>query len=68
MNWKELKRRLDPKVLYFWATDNPHSWRLVNALTLKTVFGCEDRLTAVLTTRKLRSMRYQVAAPANEEE
>ena len=68
MNMKLLKRDLDPKGNYFWAKDTPYSWRLVNSLTLKTVYGCEDRLTAVLLTRKLRGMRYSVASPAGEEE
>ena len=68
MNWKELKRKMDPKGTYFWAKDNPYSWRLVNALTLKTVYGCEDRLTAVLMTRKLRGMRFSIATPAGEED
>ena len=68
MNRKELKRRLDAKGVYIWCKDTPISWRLVNAFTLKTVYGCESRLAAVLFTRKLKSMGYSVAAPAGEEE
>lgn len=68
MNMKELKRKLDPKATYYWAKDHPYSWRLVNALTLKTVFGTEDRLSAVLLTRKLRGLKFSVATPAGEED
>ncbi len=67
MNLKELKHRLDPKARYFWAKDQAYSWRLVNALTLKTVFGTEDSLTAVLLTRKLRALKFSVASPAGDE-
>ena len=66
MNMKELKKRLDPKARYRWIKDTPYSYRLVNAYTLKSVFGCEDRLTASTMTRKLRSMRFVVDTPPGE--
>ena len=66
MNMKELKKQLDPRAQYSWHKDTPYSWRLVNSFTMKTVYGCEDRLTAELMTRKLRSMRFQVATPPGE--
>lgn len=60
MNLKDLKRKLDPKARYIWAKDTPYSWRLVNEVTMKTAYGCEDRLTAEMLTRKLRGARYSV--------
>ena len=66
MNIKQLKKQLDPKAQYKWVKDSPYSWRLVNALTLKTIFGCEDRLSATMLTRKLRSLRFVVDTPPGE--
>ena len=60
-NWKEIKRRLDPAARYFWAKDDPRSWRLVNAFTLKSAFGCEDRLTALRLTRTMIQAGFSVA-------
>ena len=66
MNIKELKKQLDPKAKYKWVKNGPYSWKLVNAFTMKTVFGCEDRLTASTLTRKLRSLRFVVDTPPGE--
>lgn len=66
MNVKELKRQLDPKARYEWVKDTPYSWRLINAFTMKTIYGCEDRLTAVAMTRRLRSMKFVVSTPPGE--
>ena len=66
MNMKELKKQLDPQARYKWIKDSPYSWRLVNSFTMKSVFGCEDRLSAELLTRKLRTMRFIVETPPGE--
>ena len=60
MNWKELKRRLDPKANYIWVKDTLDTWRLVNSFTLKTVCGCENRYSAEKMTRMLRDRQYSV--------
>ena len=67
MNLKDLKKNLDPKASYFWCKDEPNYWRLVNAFTLKSVWGCDDRFTAVCMTRKLRGLRYQVMSVGEED-
>lgn len=66
MNLKSLKKTLDRKAVYRWVLDTPYSFRLINSITMKTVFGCEDRLTAECLTRSLRGMRFQVQSVPSE--
>ena len=61
MKLKELMRRLDKGSPYFWARTNGIGYRLVNALTLKTAMGTENRLDALRITRALQNAGYQVA-------
>lgn len=54
---------MDRSVCYRWVKPTPYSWRLVHPVTLKTAYGCEDRLTAVAMTRKLRAAKFAVENP-----
>ena len=63
MNIKELTKKMDRSVCYKWVKPTPYSWRLVHPVTLKTAYGCEDRLTAVALTRKLRAAKFTVENP-----
>lgn len=68
MDMKNLKKRLDKGARYCWAKENPTSYRLINAVTLKTAAGCQSRIDALKLTRYLKSQNYHVAAPAGEVE
>ncbi len=63
MNIKDLTKKMDRSVSYRWVKPTPYSWRLINSVTLKTAYGCEDHLTAVTMTRKLRAARFTVEKP-----
>lgn len=58
---KNLMQRLDKGAMYFWAKDDGISYRLVNAVTLKTAYGCESRLDALRITRALNNAGFTVA-------
>ena len=61
MKLKKLMQQLDKSSPYFWARMDGTGYRLVNALTLKTAMGTENRLDALRITRALLSAGYQVA-------
>ena len=60
-NLKTLKNRLDRGATYFWAQSTGTGYKLVNAFTLKTATGCENRLDALRITRALTNDGYAVA-------
>ena len=58
---RTLKNRLDRGATYFWAQSAGTGYRLVNAFTLKTATGVENRLDALRITRALTNDGYAVA-------
>ena len=68
MKRNELKRRLDNSATYKWVMNGQGSWRLVNSFTLKTALGVEDRYSAEMLTRRLRSEGYSVEDVPNHPE
>ena len=60
-NLKSLKHRLDRGAAYFWAQTDGTGYRLVNAFTLKTATGVENRIDALRLTKALTNDGYAVA-------
>lgn len=58
---RTLKNRLDRSATYFWAQSTGTGYRLVNAFTLKTAAGVENRIDALRITRALINDGYAVA-------
>ena len=61
MKMKELKNRLDRGANYFWAKSAGTGYKLVNAFTLKTATGVENRIDALHLTQTLTDAGYCVA-------